>query len=550
MHSIQTKQTFLTTIAIVVAMIVTTIISVISVANMGNDNSTQILRLLCETGQQNIDYYLTSVQKSVDFISQQAAGDLNENGKSHLHANIEEVRNTFEDLATKTNGAMTYYYRINPDFSKEEKGFWYIDFDNDDRSFVANEVTDLTDFEPNDPGMVWYTYPKKTGRSIWITTPYITKNLPNYYVISYNAPIFIGAKIEPNFVGVIGVEINFTTISEQIDNISLNGLKNGYAFINDEDGTILYHPKVDVLPLSIDEKPKVPDGLLSNKELIRYKYDGENKIAYWLRLENGTHINVSVPIYVINGPWQKLIVEIVIAAAIILAAFVTVTILFSRHLTKPLRDLTDAAEQINAGNFNVKLDYDKDDEIGVLSMTVNRLIEHLGGYIADLNNLAYADALTSVRNKSAFDAVVSQMQIHIENDLDKPIFAIGIFDVDDLKMINDEYGHDKGDVYLKNSAHLICRVFEHSAIFRIGGDEFAVILQNEDYGNKEKLRRYFLDKSKEICAFAKEPWEKICVSIGIATYDPKMDKDIGEVIRRADRLMYENKHERKKNNGN
>ena len=179
-----------------------------------------------------------------------------------------------------------------------------------------------------------------------------------------------------------------------------------------------------------------------------------------------------------------------------------------------------------------------------MTTTVNRLIEHLSGYIADLNSLAYADALTSVRNKGAYDLFMEQIQKSIDEGED-PKFAIAIFDCDDLKQINDTYGHDKGDVYIKNSCHLICRVFAKSPVFRLGGDEFAVILQGEDYLNRDKLKELFLVKSAEICAFAKVPWEKISVAIGMADYSYANDKDVHSAARRADHLMYENKHERK-----
>lgn len=258
-------------------------------------------------------------------------------------------------------------------------------------------------------------------------------------------------------------------------------------------------------------------------------------------------IVVAVPLSEVNSTWIRVVIEIVIAAVIIIGLFVAISIMFSRHFTKPLKDLTEAAEQINKGNYNVKLDYKGNDEIGVLTTTVNRLIEHLKGYISDLNSLAYADALTSVRNKSAFDICTRELQERMNSTNNKPEFAIAMFDCDYLKEVNDHYGHDKGDVYLKNSCHLICRVFQNSPVFRVGGDEFAIILQGEDYRHKESLRRFFIEKSAEICAFAKEPWEEIRVAIGVATYDKNIDQNIDDVVIRADHLMYENKRDRKIN---
>ena len=241
-----------------------------------------------------------------------------------------------------------------------------------------------------------------------------------------------------------------------------------------------------------------------------------------------------------------MVLQIVIASLIIIAASLVVTILFSRRITKPLKELTNAAENINNGNYDVKLDYKGHDEISVLTTTVNRFIENLGGYINDLNRLAYADTLTQVSNKSAFDVKLKEIQERIDNIDDHIEFAIAIFDCDDLKLINDKYGHDKGNIYLRNSSHLICRVFENSEVYRLGGDEFAAILFEKDYQNRDKLHKLFITKSAEICSFAKEEWEQIRVSIGIATYDPEIDKTVKDVIIHADHLMYENKRENKK----
>ena len=235
-------------------------------------------------------------------------------------------------------------------------------------------------------------------------------------------------------------------------------------------------------------------------------------------------------------------------AAIIIAVFVAISILFARRFTKPLKALTAAAEEINAGNYDVKLDYKGNDEIGTLTMTMNRLISNLGDYIEDLNNLAHTDALTSVSNKNAFDERAKQIQERIEAGEEGLAFAIAILDCDNLKDINDEFGHDKGDIYLRNSCYLMSRVFQGSVVYRIGGDEFGIILEGEDYENREALKKAFIDRSAEMCSFAKESWEKIRVSVGVAAYDPQIDSSVADVLRHADTLMYQNKRKRKKQN--
>ena len=163
--------------------------------------------------------------------------------------------------------------------------------------------------------------------------------------------------------------------------------------------------------------------------------------------------------------------------------------------------------------------------------------EHL---VNDLNKRVFVDALTSVRNKGAFADYVDEMQEKLDRG-DQPDFAIGMFDCDNLKQINDHNGHDKGDVYIKAACRLICRVFQHSPVFRIGGDEFAVVLQNADFENREALAAQFEREREDMCKTVENKWEEPRVAMGIAVYDPQIDSSVSDTMRRADRNMYENK---------
>ena len=168
--------------------------------------------------------------------------------------------------------------------------------------------------------------------------------------------------------------------------------------------------------------------------------------------------------------------------------------------------------------------------------------EHL---VRDLNKQVFTDALTSVRNKGAFANYIQQMQDGLENG-GATEFAIGVFDCDDLKSVNDQHGHDKGDLYLKTACRLICRVFQHSPVFRIGGDEFAVILQNDDYRNWDELIRQFDRTRLEISASAQNQWEQVHVAMGVAVFDAQVDQSVIETVQRAEKVMYTDKRVHKK----
>lgn len=101
----------------------------------------------------------------------------------------------------------------------------------------------------------------------------------------------------------------------------------------------------------------------------------------------------------------------------------------------------------------------------------------------------------------------------------------------------------------EKATHLICEVFKHSPVFRMGGDAFSVIVKNEDDLNLDALLEQFDAAAAQINASGAEPCEQVHLSKGFAVFSPMEDSAVTDVMRRADQLMYENKRERK-NSGN
>ena len=537
MRSLRTRITIMMVCVILLAVISITSLAAVFIRRNEHQKSDQLLLMLCETGERNLDYYFNSVQKSVEKVASYVKADLDGLEDDKFARHMERVWKYFDEMASKTNGVLTYYYRVDPTASQTVKGFWYMDLDGE--GFVEHEVTDITLYDTADTSsLVWFTIPKYEGRAVWLP-PYITDNL-NKRVISYNVPIYWRGQ----FVGVVGIEIDYTTMAEQVDSIRLYG--NGYAFLSDGQGNLFYHPRIDVTQLTAETMPAVPDGVLSERTFISYRFDGVDKMAAWLPLSNGMRLNVAVPVVEAEGDWQKLVLNIMVVAIVVLAVTCLFSMFYTRRITKPLEQLTEAAEQADKGNYDYRLEYDRDDEVGRLTRTFKRLTSHMKENISDLNKQVFVDALTHVKNKGAFTAAIDELQTQMDKGGAQMAFAVGVFDCDDLKLVNDQYGHEKGDVYLKTASRVICRVFQHSPVFRIGGDEFSVILRNEDYNNREALVRQFEKSKAEVTASTENRWEKVHLAMGIAVYDPHNDREVIDVVRRADQIMYEDKRIRKK----
>ena len=157
------------------------------------------------------------------------------------------------------------------------------------------------------------------------------------------------------------------------------------------------------------------------------------------------------------------------------------------------------------------------------------------------NETARRDNLTGIRNKTAFTELVSEIQSEIENGGVAP-FAVAVCDLNDLKLINDTQGHKAGDEYIKESCRLICRIFAHCPVFRIGGDEFAVILRDQGYVERASLIAVFKQQVEENLRAG----SGAVVALGMSEFVAGKDDGFDAVFTRADEIMYEDKSRLKK----
>jgi len=172
--------------------------------------------------------------------------------------------------------------------------------------------------------------------------------------------------------------------------------------------------------------------------------------------------------------------------------------------------------------------------VGLINIDAQvRQEEEYGRRLAQAQHLANIDALTGIKNKHAFLAAQERLDRQIAEQ-NQPPFAIVMLDVNDLKKVNDTAGHQAGDQYLRDTSKIICDTFKRSPVFRIGGDEFAVIAQGSDYEHIEELLEKVNDHNSETCRTG-----KLVIACGMAKFDS--DTCVAAVLERADYNMYKNK---------
>lgn len=249
---------------------------------------------------------------------------------------------------------------------------------------------------------------------------------------------------------------------------------------------------------------------------------------------------------------------------IITILLLTASLLYvSKNVVGPVRLLTNTAKNYCAENAEVvhhefeKLEVRNNDEISELLLSMKQMETDMNANINALIDtkvvlreteekaitmeaLAVKDTLTGVWNRRAYDEEIHILQEELGNGDTE--FGIAMIDLNFLKTVNDTYGHDNGNIMIKKLSGLICDTFKRSQVFRIGGDEFVVILKNKDYRKIDKRIENFnyqlwqLQEDNSLM-----PWEKVSAAIGYAKYDKDVDTSVDDVFKRADRAMYDRK---------
>jgi diguanylate cyclase (GGDEF)-like protein len=161
-----------------------------------------------------------------------------------------------------------------------------------------------------------------------------------------------------------------------------------------------------------------------------------------------------------------------------------------------------------------------------------------------LENVSYTDALTSLHNRRYFNFIYDRELKRAKRT--KSYITFMMLDIDFFKQYNDTYGHIEGDFALKSVAKVLKDSLKRPSdfVFRLGGEEFGVILIDTDESNSAKLAREICDKVKarEIKHESSKVNEFLTISIGVVccVADEALDEKI--LLSRADEMLYEVKH--------
>jgi diguanylate cyclase (GGDEF)-like protein len=493
---------------------------------------------------------LHGISQSVDFLARYAQEEMGDpeglwTDSDKLSDYVEKMREVCLNTAETTEGAVAIYLRFNEDLNVRDIGSMGVLLSKDDVTgeFADVDLTDISQYDPDDTEHVgWYYIPMAAGEAIWLD-PYNNKNLDTY-MTSYVVPV----KYEDQIIALIGMDIETSFFMQKV--ASLQVYESGYAFIWDEAGDCLYHP---LYPDGLDREDFTEDmqmladlsfqALQKDDSLNYYKWDGVYKTLHSVELENGMIFTISAPVKELFAPILNFAKYSVLFLLVIITISILITIRITKRIVRPVMHLNEAAKKIAGGNLDVKIICETKDEIGVLGQSVQVMADTLKEQIESIRQLAYMDIMTDVWNKTAYRDQVTKLDELIRGGTAD--FSVVVMDINNLKYVNDNLGHEMGDSMIRDAASIMTRVFGGQEVFRIGGDEFVAILSAVGQQECDKCREKFQTMLAEFNLTERDYEIELHVACGGAVFDAEMDSDYASVFRRADECMYEDKAKQK-----
>lgn len=369
-----------------------------------------------------------------------------------------------------------------------------------------------------------------------------------------------------NLLGVVATHINWDWLSQQIKTYLPNDLSKQAieVFIVEKNGKVIY-------PFDSMGTVVIPNGVLTkegssiqtwseNEEFLTNSY----KIISNTTTNLGWNIILRQPISKVFESVNQLHKTFLIIGAILILVNILIVYWISKQFSKPIENLVEIANLIKDGNEQIEFNVStKISEISLLSNSLktmlnsliskkhqlenmNTILEHkvqerteeLEKINQDLKLFARIDALTGINNRLAANERLKEEFLKMKRN--KVSYSLALIDIDYFKKVNDNYGHEVGDIVLKYIAQILkdnTRATDFVA--RFGGEEFIFIFteitQNSAFKIAEKIRNVVENSTIPHV-------NKITLSIGISSASFN-DENEDVAVKKADLALYKAKNE-------
>lgn len=393
MRSLRGKIILAVVIPVILSVILCGIVSIGNASQYVNQYTKENMCLVGQTRGDEINTALSQIEQSVDTLTSVSLSYLKDFEEFKTNPKyVEEYTETIAPIALEfanhTEGACTCYVRYNPEFTEPTSGIFYSK-SSADAEFEKLVPTDFSIYEPDDLEHVgWYYIPVGNKAPTWME-PYYNSNI-DVFMVSYVVPIYVDGES----VGIIGMDIDFSQISDLVDKTSI--YDSGYAYLVNESGNIMYHKDLELGKNMVDldaslksAVKKLTDDNYENT-IISYQNQGKESGMSYTSLRNGMRLILTAPEDEIYEKSNTLLRMILIIAVAALVLSIVVGLLMSHGIVKPIKQIDQIISNTAQFNFTHQENTEKllkaRDETGEMARSTGTMRENLRNMLTDIED--------------------------------------------------------------------------------------------------------------------------------------------------------------------
>ncbi len=515
---------------------------VVAVTRLSDEDSQEIIAQICEKEALRFQNRFDIVEHALETIYEYAlelhAFDESDDS-GHLGGYSGSIHKMAASIAERTEGTVAVFLRYDVPLLKNGINGFFL-YKRLETEKISNEnpfsLIRHTDARTNHLG--WFHAPKGLDTPQWLP-PCYNESL-GIYIVTYVIPYIVNGKN----LGVLGIDINFNSIADLLRSIKI--YETGHAFFADVRRRHLY---------SYDDSGHLAQRAMDDGQYdLIAKHEEENSPYFSADEESArakiclrkilkhNYLLISVPTDEIFAHRDNLLSISICISFLIFILTALALMKYTEKIVSPIRRLTAVTKRYAKGQWDESFICNTRDELQSLSESIAVMARTTQAYIEQLNAIAREDGLTGLKNKSCYMEYMEKISRN-----EGTAYGLLVCDVNGLKTLNDERGHEAGDRLIVSAGRYLCRIFSHSPVFRIGGDEFVVLLNGNDFGERDRLLKAF-EQGMAGCVVEGEADVPLSIAFGLAMC-PEDGNHPEDVFAVADRRMYEKKKAMKAQSG-
>ncbi|MBT6409809.1 MAG: SpoIIE family protein phosphatase [Nitrospina sp.] len=377
-------------------ILVTAVIFFLIVSNHNAKKTRSIFKGNLRNSAENLSYStlnkIETIIKAVEKIPQQMAYSLE--GSSHTKENLLLlIRQTVENNPELYGATIAFEpYMFDPD-ALYFAPYFYKQKGETKFTYIGSESYKYFSWD-------WYKIPKEKNKPMW-SEPYFDEGAGNIIMATYSVPFYRDIKGKKQLMGIVTADISLAWLQEMVSSIKI--AETGYAFLISKEGTLITHPRQDMIMnetiFSLANKFNQPELHKLGESMVngetnfiskKHLFTGEDAWLFYAPLpSNGWSLGVIFPQKELLAGLNKLQMELRIFAAGGLALLLLAIWFIAQSITRPLGVLSKAAEEMATGNMDTPIpEINSTDEVGRLANSFRFMEQALKKYIQQIKDIS------------------------------------------------------------------------------------------------------------------------------------------------------------------